>query len=880
MRVPHRPALGALAGAGIATGLGLLLAVASSAAPPTLSVVAGDAVIGQTIQATAQLAESPGAEGEISFEVFGPGDPTCSGPALSPAPASAPVSGEGEYLSGEFTPPEAGVYHWSAHYSGDELGNSAVDSTCSASSTVGKAGPGLTGSASAGVVNTGIHDEATVTGGFSPTGEVIFRVYGPGDTACLTPLETGAVPLQGNTAVSADFLPQQAGEFRWTAIYEGDANNEAVSLPCGSANQASAVNKASPGLSGVATSVVAAGSSITDGATLAGGFQPTGQIVFRAYGPGDSTCSTTPKYEATVPVDGNGPYSPAGFSPGAGLYRWTVSYAGDANNEAAGLTCGSANQASTVNKASPTLAGLATSAVVVGSSITDGATLAGGFQPTGQLVFRAYGPGNLTCAGAALYEATVPVDGNGPYSPAGFSPGAGLYRWTVSYAGDANNEAASLPCNSVNQASTVNKASPALSGVATSTVVVGSSITDGATLAGGFQPTGQIVFRAYGPGDSTCSTTPKYEATVPVDGNGPYSPAGFSPAGGLYRWTVEYAGDENNEAAGLPCGSANQASAVGTITPTLAAGATSATVGNPVTATASIQEGAIPTGQITFTAFSPGDTNCSGAAAFSSTVGVSGNGSYRSAAFVPSRVGTFRWTASYSGDQNHAPTTDGCGKATSSVSAAIPSIASDAPQRLTVGTSFRVTATLQGGYAPAGTITFEIYRRVAAGCDKPVAVGAVPVAGNGTVSSDPLVARQPGIYSFGASYSGDAANQGATDPCDPSSPAVQVYRRTPRVKPRAHLKGSRQISIRAHLSGAVSPSGVINFRLYRPGDKQCKRKPAFSGGVSVKSNGNYLLAQYFATKPGVYRLSVGYSGDQRNRQYKPTCRGAQPIRIG
>jgi Bacterial Ig-like domain (group 3) len=555
----HRSVFGALAGAGLSTGLGLLLAVTSLAAPPSLTIVATDAVIGQTIQATAELSEteSPNPSGEISFEVFGPGDPTCSGPALSPSPASASVSGEGEYSSGEFTPPEAGAYHWSAHYSGDL--EDPADSTCSAVSTVGKESPDLTATASDGVVNTGIHDEATVTGGFSPTGEVIFRVYGPADATCLMPLETDAVRLDDGHATSADFLPTQAGEFRWTA---------------------------------------------------------------------------------------------------------------------------------------------------------------------------------------------------------------------------------------------------------------------------------------------------------------------------------EYVGDENNEAVSLPCGSANQASAVGTIAVTLAASATSGTAGDPVTATASIQEGAIPAGQITFTAFSPGDANCSAAAAFSSTVSVSGNGSYRSAVFVPSRVGTFRWTASYSGDPNHAPATVGCGNATSTVSQARPSIANGLMPRLTVGTSFGITATLQGGYAPTGTITFEIYRRTAAGCAKPVVVGTVPVAGNGTISSDPLVARQPGTYSFVASYSGDAANQGTSDPCDPSSQAVRVDKRTPKVKPRARLKGDDQISIRAHLLGAASPSGVINFRLYRAGDKQCKRKPAFSGGVTVRSNGNYLLAQYFATKPGVYRLSVGYSGDQRNRQYKPTCRGAQQIRIG
>jgi hypothetical protein len=772
MRVSHRSARRALVGLGISTGVGLLFAVASSAAPPSLGVTATDADIGQTIKATAQLSESPDASGEISFEVFGPDDPSCSGPALDPAPAAVPVAGEGEYVSGEFTPPEAGVYRWSAHYSGDSE-NPAADSICSAASTVSKASPEVAGTASDGVVDTGIHDEATVTGGFSPTGEVIFRIYGPADTDCLTPLETDSVPLQGSDAVSADFLPQQAGEFRWTAEYAGDSNNEAAALPCGSANQASAVGKASPTLVGVATSAVTVGSPITDQVTVGSGFQAGGQLVFRAYGPGDQSCAGAVKYEATVSVNGNGPYSPAGFSPAAGVYRWTVSYAGDANNEAAALPCGSANQASAVGKASPTLVGVATSAVTVGSPITDQVTVGSGFQAGGQLVFRAYGPGDQSCAGAV-----------------------------------------------------------------------------------------------------------KYEATVSVNGNGPYSPAGFSPAAGVYRWTVSYAGDSNNEAAALPCGSANQASAVGTITVTLAASATSGTVGNPVTATASTQEGATPTGQITFTAFSPGDTNCSGAAAFSSTVGVSGNGSYSSPAFTPSRVGAFRWTVDYSGDANHAPTSAGCGKATSSVSPASPSIASDVTQPLTVGTPFRVTATLRGGYAPSGTITYEIYRRIAGGCDQPVAVGVVPASGNGTFSSDPLVARKPGTYSFGATYSGDATNQGAIDPCDPAGPAVQVYRRTPQVKPRARLNDENQISIRARLSGAASPSGVINFRLYRPGDKQCKRKPAFSGGLTVKSNGSYLLAQYLATKPGIYRLSVGYSGDQRNRQYKPTCRDAQQIRIG
>jgi hypothetical protein len=766
----RRTALAVLTGAGIALGLGLLLAVASPAAPPSLSITATDAVIGQTIQATAQLSESPEATGEISFEVFGPGDPTCSGPALSPAPASASATGEGEYSSGEFTPPAAGGYSWSARYSGDEK-NPAADSTCAAVSTVGKASPGLTGNASDSAVNTTIHDEATVTGGFSPAGEVTFRIYGPTDTDCLTPLATGAVPIQDGHATSADFLPQQAGEFRWTAAYSGDENNEAVSTACGAANQSSAVGKASPTLAGLATSAVTVGSPITDSATLAGGFATGGQLVFRAYGPGDQACTTD------------------------------------------------------------------------------------------------------------QYEETVAVNGNGSYSPPGFFPPAGSYRWTVSYSGDENNEAVSLNCGAVNQASNVSKAAPALVGVATSVVTVGSPITDGVTLAGGFSPGGQLVFRAYGPGDQTCATVAKYKEAVVVNGNGSYSPPGFSPPAGLYRWTVEYSGDGNNESAGTACGAANQASAVGTVAVTLSAGATSSTIGDPVVATASIQEGAIPAGQITFKAFSPDDVNCSGAAAFSSTISVSGNGSYRSTPFTPTRVGAFRWTVDYSGDPNHASTVADCGKAISNISQAKPSITSGVEGQLVVGTSFRITATLQGGYTPGGTISFQIYGPVAAGCAKPSAVNTVTVAANGTVSSDPFVAQRPGRYSFVTSYSGDAANQGATEPCDQSGQAAQVSKRTPKVKPRAQLKGGHQISIRAHLAGAASPSGVINFRLYRPGDTRCKGKPAFSGGLTVRSNGSYLLARYLATKPGAYRLSVGYSGDQRNRRSKPNCRAAQQIRI-
>jgi hypothetical protein len=857
-----------------AAALGLLLFANAAAAAPVLTVGATDAVIGGKIQATADLSASPNASGEISFEVFAADDPTCSEPPLDQSTVA--VSGEAQYLSDEFDPPAPGTYNWSAHYSGDGE-NEPADSVCSVGSKVTKATPSLTGSASDGVVGTAIHDEVTLSEGFSPTGEVTFSVFAPSDATCTTPLDTDTVPVEEGIATSPDFLAQQAGEFRWTASYLGDANNKAVSLSCGAANQSSLVAKATPSLSGSATSTVVVGGTITDSATLSGGFSPGGEIVFRAYGPGDGTCANAPAYEEAVTIDDNGTYSPAGFAPGPGLYRWTVEYAGDEDNETAGLSCGASEQTSTVTKASPGLTGNASNGVV-GTAIHDEVTVTGGFSPGGEVTFSVYGPEDVACS-TPLATTTAPIIGDKATSPDFLAQQAGEFRWTASYPGDANNEFAGLGCGATGQTSTVAKASPALSGTATSAVVVGEAITDNVNLSGGFAPGGELVFRAYGPGDEACGGVPAYEGTVPVSGGGSYSPPGFAPGPGLYRWTVEYTGDGNNETTGLACGDANQASAVGTIAPTLASSAASGTIGTPVIAVATLDKAAIPGGEITFRAFPPTDTSCSGAPVFSSVVKVSGNGGYRSAALVPTRVGTYRWTVAYSGDPNHAPATTGCGEAASRITPAQPSISGVVPQRITVGTAFTDTVTLQGGFSPRGTITFRVYGPDKKGCAVPGFVNTIAVNGNGTFSSDPFVALRPGRYSFVASYSGDVANQGASESCDSPTQIVQVGKRVPRVKPRAVLVAGKEISIRARLSGSIAPAGALTFRLYGPGDRRCARKPAFSGGISVKRNGIFSLGRYIATRPGIYRLSVGYSGDKRNQRFKPTCGGAQSIRV-
>jgi YVTN family beta-propeller protein len=95
--------------------------------------------------------------------------------------------------------------------------------------------------------------------------------------------------------------------------------------------------------------------------------------------------------------------------------------------------------------------------------------------------------------------------------------------------------------------------------------------------------------------------------------------------------------------------------------PTLAASASGNVVlGGEVHDAASLAGGSAPGGQITFRLFGPGDADCSGPPAFTDTVPVSGNGAYRSASFTPAGAGSYRWSASYSGDSNNDAVSTAC----------------------------------------------------------------------------------------------------------------------------------------------------------------------------------------------------------------------------
>jgi hypothetical protein len=113
---------------------------------------------------------------------------------------------------------------------------------------------------------------------------------------------------------------------------------------------------------------------LTDGAILSGGVNPGGTITFML------TTGGPPIDTETVTVNGDGTYTtPTGFTlpttgTVVGTYSWTVSYSGDPDNS--GVTA--LPEPTVVSAASP---GLDTTALIVGSTLTDSAQLSGDTFP-------------------------------------------------------------------------------------------------------------------------------------------------------------------------------------------------------------------------------------------------------------------------------------------------------------------------------------------------------------------------------------------------------------------------------------------------------------------------------------------------------------------
>jgi hypothetical protein len=156
----------------------------------------------------------------------------------------------------------------------------------------------------------------------------------------------GAIPASAPVTLNA------AGSYYWRAVYSGDGNNQPAESPCAEAPLT--VNKASPTITTFATTSATTGASITDTATLSGGYGTLdGTVTFTVYGPDNDFCdlpALTSGDGAVTPV-GDGTFTASyTFAPAAvGAYRWVAHYSGDTDNNPVGGGCNDPNEFSVIS---------------------------------------------------------------------------------------------------------------------------------------------------------------------------------------------------------------------------------------------------------------------------------------------------------------------------------------------------------------------------------------------------------------------------------------------------------------------------------------------------------------------------------------------------
>ncbi len=121
-----------------------------------------------------------------------------------------------------------------------------------------------------------------------------------------------------------------------------------------------------------------------------------------------------------------------------GTYHWVATYGGDTNNTT--VSSGCAAEPVTITQATPTIATTPSPGGPVGTSISDTATVTGGFNPTGTVTFELFPPGDTTCSGTPVFTSlSNPLSGGSATSGSITTVAVGTYHWVATYNGDANN---------------------------------------------------------------------------------------------------------------------------------------------------------------------------------------------------------------------------------------------------------------------------------------------------------------------------------------------------------------------------------------------------------------------------------------------------------
>ncbi|HKD94192.1 MAG TPA: DUF11 domain-containing protein [Gaiellaceae bacterium] len=635
--------------------------------------------------------------------------------------------------------------------------------------------------------STVIRDQAVVTGNAlvgtapNPKGTVKFSYCSTtdqtpgGSTACAgasTDAGTATVDGTANPAtVYSNNIPANtlsAGRYCFTATFTDTSSPP--NYPDGSSDSSKTecfmIAKASPTIVTNASTKngnVVGTASTCDSATLSGSYNGTGTITFTLKAPDNSSS----QIGSPVTVSGDGTYqSPScPLMTQVGTYTWSASYSGDGNNN--GAIDNGQNETATSVKASPiivTNASTKNGNVVGTASTCDSATLSGSYNGTGTITFSLKAPDNSV----SQIGSPVAVSGDGTYqSPScPLMTQVGTYKWSASYSGDSLNNGA--VDNGQNESVDSIKASPTIVTNASTQGgnVVGTGTTcDSATLSGSYNGTGTITFTLKAP-DNSVSTV----GSVQVGGDGTYdSPScPLLTQVGTYTWSASYSGDSLNNGA-LDDGQNESVDSI-KASPNIVTNATTKdgnVVGSGSTCDSATLSGSYNgTGTITFSLTKPDNTTSQ----VGSPVAVTGDGTYQSPSCpLMTQVGTYTWSASYSGDSlNNGTVDNGQNESVTSVKASPQITTQTDPASGSVGDLYKDKATLSGTFNPDGSASIDWTLYPNDDCSgTPLGTDSVsPINADGTFETpNGVTVNKAGTYYWVASFTGDSNNKSAQSGC-------------------------------------------------------------------------------------------------------------------
>ena len=541
--------------------------------------------------------------------------------------------------------------------------------------------------------------------------------------------------------------------------------------------------------------------------------------------------------------------------------------------------------------ASPTINTVPGGTVVVGSgsALTDSATLSGGDSPTGTVTFwapartgghlqHALEQAPFTQTRSRSAAMAPPARRRAP-TRGGYVPtGTGGYQWVAVYSGDPNNFGATS--NFGDEPENVTPNTPAITTSQTPAIAfVGQPISDKATVTGLVSPSSgdTVTFNLYSSATVQNSSTLLHTDTETVSINGSTATAtsaGYTPTGvGTVYWVATFSGDSNNSA--VTSGAAAEQVNVDTIT-TSQTPAT-ATIGQPISDTATVSGLVSPSSSdtVTFNLYSSATVQNSSTLLHSDTetvtLGSGGTATASSNSYTPTGVGTVYWVATFNGDSSNAAVTSGA--AAEQVNVDTITTSQTPAFTATIGQPISDTATVTGLVSPSSsdTVTFNLYSSATVQNSSTLLhsdTETVSISGStATATSAGYTPTGVGTVYWVATFNGDSSNAAVTSGA--AAEQVNVDTITTSQTPAKATVGE-SISDTATVTGLVSASAAdtVTFNLYSSPTTQNSTTLLYTDTETVTLGSGSTAT---ATSPGYTTTGVGteywvatFNGDTNN----------------